>query len=321
MKILIGFSGNPETTAFTRDSSREKRQLERVTHGIGGTSVNFALQAKELGANIRLALTVGDDPMAKTLHNLIVDRFYDTELAYEQLASGWLTLLKCREATSFAHVVIEETEQGNNRTLDSCKGKYNAFPHDKVQELVESDNFNAVVMTGVTVDEAPLVVTAFRHARGIKVLNPRAELTADKNAFLSVLADTDVLCMNEKEFLAYVDGGDPEQALSLLHRAFGGRVVIVTKGSEGLLLVDKNGRCHEIPACISGDEIDATGAGDAFLATFLVRYLLGDTAVEAAQYGSFVAGIAVTKVGGSNTVTAAEMGNFSEEKVYAGISV
>ncbi len=316
MKILIGFSGNPETTAFTRDSSREKRQLERVTHGIGGTSVNFALQAKELGANIRLALTVGDDPMAKTLRDLILDRFYNTELDYDGVV-----LLKCREATSFAHVVIEETEQGNNRTLDSCKGKYNAFPHDKVKELVESDNFNAVVMTGVTVDEAPLVVTAFRHARGIKVLNPRAELTADKNAFLNVLADTDILCMNEKEFSAYVDGGDPEQAFSLLHRAFGGRVVIVTKGSEGLLLVDKNGKRHEIPACISGDEIDATGAGDAFLATFLVRYLLGDTAVEAAQYGSFVAGIAVTKVGGSNTVTAAEMGNFSEEKVYAGISV
>jgi hypothetical protein len=170
-------------------------------------------------------------------------------------------------------------------------------------------------MTGVTVDEVPLVVTAFRHARGIKVLNPRAELTADKNAFLNVLADTDILCMNEKEFSAYVDGGDPEQALSLLHRAFGGRVVIVTKGSEGLLLVDKNGKRHEIPACISGDEIDATGAGDAFLATFLVRYLSGDTAVEAAQYGSFVAGIAVTKVGGSNTVTTAEMGIFSEEKV------
>lgn len=313
MKILVGFSGNPETTAFTRDSSREKRQLERVSHGIGGTSVNFALQAQELGADVHLALTVGNDYFAQMLSDMVSKRL--------GTSAGNLVTFECREATSFAHVVIKETEQGNARTLDSCKGKYVNFPHGKIKELIEGDKFNAVVMTGVTVDEAPLVATAFRYARGIKVLNPRAELTADKHAFMGVLAGADVLGMNEKEFSAYAGDDDPERALTMLNKVFGGRIVIITKGSQGLLLVDKGGCRHEIPACICGDEIDATGAGDAFLAAFIVRYLSGDSAVEAAEFGSFVAGIAVTKVGGSNTVTAADMGKFSEEISYAGISV
>ncbi len=302
-KFLVGLSANRETTCFTSDSSREKRKLERVINGIGGTSVNFALQAEVLGVEVHLAATVGKDFEANVLELQIRDRL-----------KGEFTAIPCREGTSFAHVVLE-TNGTNKRTLDSFKSKYEHIPKARVRKLVQSDGFNAVVMTGIMPEEIPLVLAAFTAAKCLRVLNPRAELTADKSLFQSVLASTDVVCMNEKEYAAYAGKSLVTQtALDKLH-SFGPKVIIVTRGADGVVVSDSKRKRANIPACMLGPEVDATGAGDAFLASFLTRYATGESATDAAKFGSFVAGIAVTKVGGSNTVTAADMEQFSKEEI------
>ena len=53
----------------------------------------------------------------------------------------------------------------------------------------------------------------------------------------------------------------------------------------------------------AGKTVDPNGAGDAFNAGLTVRYLLGGGDIKSAvQYGSVVAGIAVTKLGGHISV-------------------
>ncbi len=302
IKFLVGLSANRETTCFTNDSSREKRKLNRVVNGIGGTSVNFALQAETLGAKVHLMATVGKDFEATIL-----------ELEIRNRLKGQFTALPCREGTSFAHVVIE-TNGVNKRTLDSYKSEYLNLPLSEVKKLVSQEGHDAVVMTGIMLEEAPLVQTAFASSTALRILNPRAELTGNKNLFEAVLRNTDVLCMNEKEYFVFSGKSRvTKTVLNQLH-SLGAKLILVTRGSEGIVVSERRDDLVQIPACLLGDEIDATGAGDAFLASFLTQLCAGKSAIDAAKFGSFVAGIAVTKVGGSNTVTAADMEVFGNRR-------
>jgi sugar/nucleoside kinase (ribokinase family) len=69
------------------------------------------------------------------------------------------------------------------------------------------------------------------------------------------------------------------------------RVVVVKLGRRGCLVL---GRRVPAPAV---DEVDTTGAGDAFAAAFCAAYLEGSTPLEAAGRAVLVAGRAVSQLG------------------------
>ena len=70
------------------------------------------------------------------------------------------------------------------------------------------------------------------------------------------------------------------------------RVPVVKLGAGGCRLLG-----HEIPAT-EVEEVDPTGAGDAFAAGFCAAYLRGDDPLEAARRAVALAAVAVTVVGG-----------------------
>jgi len=84
-----------------------------------------------------------------------------------------------------------------------------------------------------------------------------------------------------------------ESAVESLCRAVA--LVLVTQGREGALLYE-NGSRHRIRAC-PAHEVDPTGAGDAFAASFLLALASGKSPVRAAAHAACAGAIAVEAPG------------------------
>ena len=120
----------------------------------------------------------------------------------------------------------------------------------------------------------------------------------DREAALAVLPGIDYLKVNEQEAVCLSGCEDAEAALSFL----GSRTkcgVIVTRGSRGGIAMDHRER-YAFPAVNMGKFRDACGAGDNFAAGFLSGISQGKTFPQALEYGSRLAGLAVTWYGGND---------------------
>jgi sugar/nucleoside kinase (ribokinase family) len=73
--------------------------------------------------------------------------------------------------------------------------------------------------------------------------------------------------------------------------------VVALKLGSGGVLVSERGRVELIPS-VASSVVDPTGAGDAFCAGFLVSWLEGHPAGDAAREGSAFAAQAVAVLGG-----------------------
>jgi rfaE bifunctional protein kinase chain/domain len=73
--------------------------------------------------------------------------------------------------------------------------------------------------------------------------------------------------------------------------------VLITRGSEGMTLVERDGACHHLPAATPSEVRDATGAGDTVSAVVTLSLTAGATPLDAAQLSNFAAGIVVRRLG------------------------
>ena len=108
------------------------------------------------------------------------------------------------------------------------------------------------------------------------------------------LAQVDHLLPNDEQALGLTGAPDLQTAAeALLER--GCRVVAVTRGGEGALVVDPAG-ATPVPAT-DVDVVDTTGCGDAFSAGYIRGLGLGRSPVDAARLGCAVAGIVAGGLG------------------------
>jgi D-beta-D-heptose 7-phosphate kinase/D-beta-D-heptose 1-phosphate adenosyltransferase len=118
----------------------------------------------------------------------------------------------------------------------------------------------------------------------------------------------DVLTPNEKELMEAVNDGDPRvreedvirrRAESLM-RDQGFPALLVTRGSSGMDLFEKDGRVvrrTHIPATQGHEVFDVTGAGDTVAAVLALGVAAGKPLADAARIANVAAGIVVGKIG------------------------
>lgn len=95
------------------------------------------------------------------------------------------------------------------------------------------------------------------------------------------------------------------QAARQLLQRWQTEAVLVTRGAQGMTLVQAKGRPHHFPAS-ARQVYDVTGAGDTVAATCALALAAGASFEDAAVLANAAAGIVVTKVG-TATATAAEV--------------
>ncbi|MCK5594973.1 bifunctional hydroxymethylpyrimidine kinase/phosphomethylpyrimidine kinase [bacterium] len=82
--------------------------------------------------------------------------------------------------------------------------------------------------------------------------------------------------------------------------------VIITRGSKGMMILDKNNKSEFIPIHGNTDVVDATGAGDTVSAVVTLALSAGASAIEAARLANYAGSIVVMKTGAA-TATQKEL--------------
>jgi ribokinase len=115
-----------------------------------------------------------------------------------------------------------------------------------------------------------------------------------------LLAQVDVLTPNESELriLSGLAPDAPADTLELAHRLQrrGVRRLVVTRGSQGALVVDVDGNVHHV-AGRRVTVVDTTGAGDAFTSALAVALAEQRPLLDAARFAAAAGALACTRLG------------------------
>jgi rfaE bifunctional protein kinase chain/domain len=130
----------------------------------------------------------------------------------------------------------------------------------------------------------------------------RLIVAADSRYDLPRFAGVTAATPNEAE-LAELAGApvDHERAVEkagrqLLER-LGARILLVTRGSQGLALLERDGAASFIPIFGTDEIADVTGAGDTVISAFTTALAAGATPLEAASLANVAGGLVVMKRG------------------------
>jgi sugar/nucleoside kinase (ribokinase family) len=250
----------------------------RVMVQPGGTSANTAVWAAWTGAKAAVVASVGDDLMGELLTRSLTERGVDVEFVRRHGAPTGTML-----------IALEEDE----RSMVADRGANATLAAEDLPATLEA---GAVLVSGYLLLQEPgheTALAALERARTDLLAVEAAswplaegfgpELFFDETATASVVFAND----DEARVLTGLDGVEAARALGERYR-----VAAVKRGPEGAALV-VDGVLHE-GATTPVEEVDPTGAGDAFDGVLLASLVAGaaaDVALEAAcRAGTLVVG-------------------------------
>lgn len=232
------------------DNTVDTYLQERIRYP-GGNAVNVAVLAKRFGVESAYLGSLGDDALGSLL--------------LESLAAEGVDTSHCKVQAGVENAYVEVNLQAGDRVFGQYASGAAAMLHLSPQDLAYIRNFDIV------------------HTSVYSFLEGQVESLRDASQFLSVDFSSD---LDEAEtiqrWLPHVDlaacslSEHPyltveAVAQDYVHR--GARLVLVTMGSRGSWVYDGETLHHQ--AIVPVEVVDTMGAGDAYIAAFLVEYRLG----------------------------------------------
>jgi len=289
VRICVVGSSNLDLVAYVSRLPRPGETLSgsRFETGFGGKGANQAVMAAKLGAEVSFVGAVGDDGFGRDmLANFAAVGIDTATVAIVPGVSSGVAPIWVEETTGLNSIVVVP---GANGTVDAASV---AAAGDVVTGA------DVVVCQLEVPLEATLAALRTARAAGVRtILNP-APARADLPEEAYQLAD--VVCPNETEAevltgVAVTGPAEAEVAARAL-QARGATTVVVTLGAQGVLVVEGDAPGVHL-AAPAVDAVDSTGAGDAFVGTFALRWGGGAPAPAAAADAVAVAAISVTRPG------------------------
>jgi rfaE bifunctional protein kinase chain/domain len=138
-----------------------------------------------------------------------------------------------------------------------------------------------------------------------------AVVTVDSRYDLPRFVQVTAATPNEAELAALAgmpvdDERAVEKAGRHLLERLDARLLLVTRGSRGMALLEREGGSTFLPIHGTDQIADVTGAGDTVISTFTVALAAGASAVQAATLANIAGGIVVMKRG-TASVSASEL--------------
>lgn len=286
---------------------------------IPGGATNLARNVRALGGECAVTGVIGADEPGRTLTGLLVAEGIGVAGLAEE--AGRPTATATRVIGGSPQVVSQQiaridrvvrAEIGVAAKTEIVAYLERELPH--FDALVISDYEHGVINGEIIAAALPLarahdlVITVDAHGdlrrfRGITVATPNQDEAA---ATLGrPLNGDDDACRGGQE----------------LARAMGARGALITRGSEGMTLAEREGACHHLPVSTLSEVRDATGAGDTVSAVVTLALAAGGSLLEAAHLGNLAAGVVVRRLGAA-TVTpeelATEIALFARRSMGAG---
>lgn len=275
--------------------ARESRVVSEV-RAVAGGSANTILMAARLGGRIAPYGAVGGDLFGR----LILDAY-----AREGVPDRYLSTVPELETPK---VVIPLAQDGEHGFLSMVSGSYGDL--GRLEEAVEASR--AVIVTGYQLYTPEARQTAFREIALAKKHGRRIFLDPGPLFFYlpqmeaaDLLTQADVLLCNGDEARALSGESDPGRAARKLGRMT--RALLALKAGPEGCYIGQGGGVRHFPG-FSVDCVDTTGAGDVFLAAFLLGYLRGWPMEETAELANAAGAAKAAKQGcGSDVPNAGEV--------------
>ena len=148
------------------------------------------------------------------------------------------------------------------------------------------------------------IVLELARARRVPVtVDSRYELPRFRGATAATPNEPEVEALTGQEL---ADEGAVEKAGRMVLERLDARLLLLTRGSRGMALFEREGPVTFMPIHGSDEIADVTGAGDTVISTFTVALAAGAAPGEAAWLANVAGGVVVMKRG-TATVTASEL--------------
>ncbi len=266
-------------------------RLERMLGGAGNVAANLA----SLKVGTSLLSICGDDGNALEIRRICEAAGIQHRLIEDPSRP---TPVKTRLYIDDQYMLRRDDEQQHNVSAELSARITKTF-----EEIL--DSVNAVILSdynkGLFTAENAQAMIALCKARGIPVVvdlkPPNASLFSGATVVAPNLKEAREIC---SEF----DSNQPEASLRAIHDILNAENVMVTLGSEGILVYDGQSVAH-IPGR-NVNAVDPCGCGDTVRACLTIGLVCGLSLAEAAEFGNRAASLVVQKLG-TATLTPEEL--------------
>jgi sulfofructose kinase len=246
---------------------------------IGGEAANTALALQRWGASVHLiGGTLGEDVKGRLLSELLRKAF---------LPSNPLTL-NVRPDLATAWCICIATEDGH-RTMFGQFSSLGCPP--LTPEIAASARLFTIDSTG-HLNEGKEAVSIAAEA-GVPVIAMDCETLPE----ICSKADTILVSGERLVFRGLEDSAENMLGWAREKRQEYGASVIVTRGSEGCVMADRDGTEVSLPAYPIREVIDSTGSGDVFRAGYLFGRLQGWERLQTLRFASAAAALNCGQMG------------------------
>ena len=277
--IIRGFDPEPISASGYR--------AESGSLNVGGEAVNESMAAAKLGMKTAVLCSLGQDAAGDLVLDALSRCGVDTSLVIRDGA----------HPTPVTTMFVRE--DGTRRSITNEAHRYNFHPEQysacfpQARALILGSLFRAPF------DDPDVVESVLKSAKAAGMLvfadtklpNFRRLSLDDLRASLPLI---DYITPNEDE-ARFHTGKDTPKAAADVFRSYGVKNVIVKLGARGCFLKTETDAVS-LPA-FPIRAVDATGAGDNFIAGFAHALLLGETPRAALRFASACGAICTTAVG------------------------
>jgi D-glycero-beta-D-manno-heptose-7-phosphate kinase len=262
---------------------------------VPGGATNVAVNLRALGASVSVIGAIGPDAVGRELRQVLEARGIDT--AGLVVDPDRATSTKTRIMGGGAQVVAQQMVRIDRVVSTPLHGAAKACLLDATAQALES--------------ATALIVSDYEHGvidpELIDACLPEAErrdlvTTVDAHGGLYRFKGVSLATPNQPEAEGMLGRPLPDlealrQGAEELLAGMQARNLLITRGSLGMVAIDRDGHFAELPAYNRAEVLDTTGAGDTVAATATLALAAGATLVEAAQLGSIAAGMVVRRLG------------------------
>jgi sugar/nucleoside kinase (ribokinase family) len=262
-----------------------EKNMPSVVLGGSATYVSFA--ATRLNARVAVVSKVGNDFPAA----------YMWWLRQEGIDLSRVTKAENSQTTCFE---LKYDKDLSDRTL-RLKTKAPLITVDDVSDSLKARSIHVGPIAGeITYD----VAEKLRGCAEVLSLDPQGLLRNfddDGNVTLKpsfdkrILKFADIYKSSLEEIQTVTGLVDLDSAIKAIHE-YGPKIVIVTLGAKGAAVFVED-KIHTVPAYKSEKVVDPTGAGDAFIGSFLAEYTFGEDCSWCSCVGAATASLVVEGVG------------------------
>jgi len=265
------------------------------TQTVPGGAANCAMNLVALGAHVSLISVTGDDESGAELRAKLESAGVDIK--------GIIVSQKIQTTTKVR--ILAGHSHSNKQQVIRIDYEGAPLDDEEIRSAILKQLEQAVA------EAKAVVISDYNYG----VIDTRAAELIRKQANVPVLVDSRFRLLDFTGFTAATPNeeevenlvGTPiTSAAQDLKKKLGHRALLVTRGAQGMTLLEGDNDPLHIPAVGAQQAVDVTGAGDTVIATFALALSTNASFAEAAHLANYAGGLVVMKRG-TATISAEEL--------------